>query len=337
MNPASDRISDAKTENSPHGSIDKTDLIAKQSSPGPVEMPNEVVDEDQLLVGFHDVTVGQPPIASPNDGFYRQSAGASSAASTGTRKIKRLLERWDDPENKLDKVINASIADILKFRKALTYMDEPNPFGSSFGPAATRDECIKSAQKTYRRLLRYSDQPVLDYNVIEIIAVSEKGDVDEHKERAFQRLFRPDSQNQVSQLAFVQTCDSTYKKIRFFRASVANSSVINQVLESVVDGLVNFILALITLTMLNFNPYPVLVSMSTVMVSLAFAVGSSASKYIEVRSFTSSVIFSLSVSQGVLLIAVRRPYDIGDRIIANQPHMGTSPGLQNSWVVQGEK
>jgi hypothetical protein len=225
-------------------------------------------------------------INSPDSTSGRVTGGGtiSTGWSQGSGKIKRLLDRWEDPENKLDKSVDASIADILKFRKALTYMDDPNPFGNSFGPAATRDQCIKSSQRTYRRLLRTTNQPILNFDVIKILAISESGDIEEAKELALNRLFRPDSQDELSLLAFVQTIDTTYKKLRFFRASVGNSSVINQVLESLVDHLVNFILVLVILTMLQFNPYPILVSLSTVMVSLAFAVGSSASKYIEVRN-----------------------------------------------------
>jgi hypothetical protein len=214
------------------------------------------------------------------------SAMDASVFSSGrtTGELKRKLDRWQEPKNKLDKSVDASIADILKFRRALTYMDDPYPFGDSFGQGATRNECIKSAQKTYRRLIRSANQSVLSYDVIKLLAVTDDGDLEEVKDLRLRRLFRPTRLNELSLLAFVQTCDTVYKKLRYFRASVGNSSVINKVLESIVDSIVNFVLALVILTILQYNPYPILVSLSTIMVSLAFAMGPSASKYIEVST-----------------------------------------------------
>ena len=78
--------------------------------------------------------------------------------------------------------------------------------------------------------------------------------------------------------------------MRYFRASVGNASVIDHALESIVDGFYNFILCLVMLSILQINPWPLLVSISTLLVSVSFAVGPSAAKYIE----------------GILLIAIRR-------------------------------
>ena len=52
------------------------------------------------------------------------------------------------------------------------------------------------------------------------------------------------------------------------------------------------------MSVLQLNPWTLLVSMSTVLVSFAFALGPSAAKLIE----------------GMIMIAVRRPFDLGDRI-----------------------
>ncbi len=227
------------------------------------------------------------PVVPPLEGARRPglSAGvpdASVQSIDSIGQLKRLLDRWQEPQNKLDKPADISIAEILKFRKALTYMDDPLLFGAAFGLCATRDQVIKSARKTYRRLLRSTNLSTLSYDAIKLLALNEDGDVREGKDKALKRLFRPDIRRELTLLAFVQTCDTVYKRLRFFRASVGNASVINKVLESIVDGLVNFLLALVIMTILQYNPYPVLVSLSTLMVSFAFAVGSSASKYIEV-------------------------------------------------------
>lgn len=162
-------------------------------------------------------------------------------------------------------------------------MDLHHPFSTAFGPASTRDECIASAQNVYHRLLQLSPgSKVLSYDVLRVLASNQDGTEDPVKRRQLRQLFRPDAFNELSLLAFIQSCDTVYKKLRYFRASVGNSSVIDKVLEGIIDTLYGFALVLVLLSLMNFNPWPLLVSMSTLMVTFAFAVGPSASKAIEV-------------------------------------------------------
>ena len=65
--------------------------------------------------------------------------------------------------------------------------------------------------------------------------------------------------------------------------SVGNSSVIDNVLHGIIDVIFGFVLTLAVLTMVKLNPWPLLVSMSTLLVTSAFAVGPSIAKAIEVR------------------------------------------------------
>jgi small-conductance mechanosensitive channel len=139
---------------------------------------------------------------------------------------------------------------------------------------------------------------VLSFDVISLLAIDPDGVEDESRKRILKRLFRPGIFNEVTLLAFVQTCDSVYKRLRYFRASVGNSSVIDQVLEQIIDGVFYFVLLLSILCLLKYNPWTLLVSLSTLLFSTAFAIGPSLSRYIE----------------GVLMIIARRPYDLGDRI-----------------------
>lgn len=88
----------------------------------------------------------------------------------------------------------------------------------------------------------------------------------------------------------LKSCDTLYKKLRYFRASVANATVIDRVLESIIDVLFGFVLFLVVLSILHFNFWPLLVSSLTLIVSFSFALGASASKLIE----------------GILLIVGRR-------------------------------
>ncbi len=115
------------------------------------------------------------------------------------------------------------------------------------------------------------------------------------------RLFRPDKFDEVSLLAFVQSCDGVYKKLRYLRASVGNSTLIDYVLENIFNAFFYFFLALAIMSVLELNPWTLLVSLSTILVSFAFAVGPSAAKLIA----------------GMMMIAIRRPYDLGDRISVN--------------------
>lgn len=95
------------------------------------------------------------------------------------------------------------------------------------------------------------------------------------------RLFRPDRFDEVTLLAFVQSCDGVFKRLRYLRASVGNSTSIDRVLESIFNAIFNFFLFLTVLSVLKLNPWALLVSMSTVLVSFAFALGPTAAKFIE--------------------------------------------------------
>mmetsp|Transcript_8271 Transcript_8271/g.11966 ORF Transcript_8271/g.11966 Transcript_8271/m.11966 type:complete len:635 (-) Transcript_8271:61-1965(-) len=245
------------------------------------------------------------------------------SVTTSAVKVKAFLDRWDEPVNKMDQQVDASIADILKFRKAMAYMNDKYPFSSSFGPAGNRNECIKSTQKVFRKLLRatLNGGEAIPFWLIKEVAIdTHNGEtvVNEAKCVRLKRLFRPNVEDELPLVAFAQSCDGVYKRLCFFRASVGNSSVIDKVLESIFDTLFNFILGLMILGVFQINPYPMLVSISTLMVSFAFAFGPSASKYIA----------------GVLLIAIRRPYDLGDRILVCSPDNVKNPGYAYTWFVE---
>mmetsp|Transcript_22184 Transcript_22184/g.54868 ORF Transcript_22184/g.54868 Transcript_22184/m.54868 type:complete len:517 (-) Transcript_22184:83-1633(-) len=251
--------------------------------------------------------------------FSKSYSTLSIDTSVKHFKIKNQLGRWDDPLNKMDTKTDSSVSDILKFRKALTYMDLEHPFSESFGPASTRDELLTSAQAVYKLLLLLSEgSSILPFSVLAVLVENENGTVDKRKRKNLRKIFPPDSRGNVSLLTFVMGCDSVYKKLRYFRASVGNSSVIDKVLEDIVDTLFFFVLVVLILSLLNLNPWPLLVSTSTLLVTFAFAVGPSAAKAIE----------------GIILVVGRRPYDIGDRIIISSNPGGSTPGLGESWFVE---
>ncbi|KAG7359816.1 mechanosensitive ion channel [Nitzschia inconspicua] len=268
-----------------------------------------------LLQGDEDNTDTESKMTDDGD-----SSEISFYDSNSSRiPLKELLDRWQEPVSKKDKTINASVNDILKFRQALTYMDLDYPFSEAFGRASTRNEMILSAEAVYNRLMNLSSEHhILSFSVFNIILLQEDGSEDKDKRRALRNLFRPDRRDHLTVLSFVQSCDTIYKKIRYFRASVGNASVIDQVLESIIDVVFYFTLGLIVLSLLNLNPWPLLVSMSTLLVTASFAVGPSCAKAIE----------------GILLIVGRRPFDIGDRIIISDTPGAALSTMGSSWFVE---
>ena len=88
--------------------------------------------------------------------------------------------------SQLDKGSDPTIHEILQFRKALSFLDDEHPFGLSFGPAFTRDFCIKSSRELYTRLLAFDiDSPVLHFDVIGVLAYDADGNFDERKAKVF--------------------------------------------------------------------------------------------------------------------------------------------------------
>lgn len=249
----------------------------------------------------------------------RKFMSSRSSCESRTIGIKYMLDGWKEPVNKLDRTVDPSIHDILQFRKAISFVDGRLPFSRSFGHAGTRDECIKSAEQTFERLmLQCPTKTKLSFNVLSVLATDEDGLPDQKKMNQLRRVFRPDRYNELSLLAFVQSYDTVYRKLRYFRASVGNNSVIDKVLGEGLDKIFYFLLLLIICVVMDYNPWTLLVSMSTLIVSFAFAVGPSASKYIE----------------GMLLIAARRPYDLGDRILIVSPENVENHGVAYSWLVE---
>lgn len=174
--------------------------------------------------------------------------------------------------------------DILKFRKALTYMDLEYPFSEAFGPASTRDELLSSAEQLYRRLLKLTPgSSVLPYSILAVLTENDDGTIDRGTEKSIADIFRANGAKEITLLSFVQTCDYIYRKLRYFRASVGNSSVLDKVLESIINVFFVFGLTMVTLAILDLNPWPLLVSISTLLLTIALAIGPAAIRALEVR------------------------------------------------------
>ena len=176
-----------------------------------------------------------------------------------------------------------SVDDIMRFRQALHFMDLEHTFSEAFGRASTRNEMILSAESVYRRLMKLSpDSSTLHFSVFDILLLREDGTIDTLKKKRLRNVFQPDHDGNISLVSFVQACDTIYRKLRFFRASVGNSSVIDQVLESLIDPIFFFFLIMIVLEFLQFNPMALLLPLSSLLVSGAFAFGPTCATTFEV-------------------------------------------------------
>ena len=165
------------------------------------------------------------PSDPPRKTYESTSVGPRSGAKlersrSGSIRIKNLLDRWDEPKNLSDKSSEASIHDILKFRRALTLLNLEKPFGDAYGPASNRNESIQSSANVFQKLLKLSPgSALLSYDVLKVLAENDDGTEDYTKKKTLRQLFRPDAKDELTMLAFIQSCDTVYKKIRYFRAS----------------------------------------------------------------------------------------------------------------------
>jgi hypothetical protein len=225
--------------------------------------------------------------------------------SSGSLQIKELLERWEEPVMTRNQKDDVPIEDVLRFRRALAFMDEKEPFGEDFGPAATRDECIESAHHVFCGLEKLSSSSgKIPFSVFELLCVQDDGNTTDPKKRAaLRKLFRPDAEESLSLLMFVTSCDSVYRRLRYFRASVENGTILDQTLEGIFRGFYYLVLSLVLLSILQVNVWSLLLSITSLLVSLSFAFGNVASSYV----------------QGIMLITVSRPFDLGDRIFLMSP------------------
>jgi small-conductance mechanosensitive channel len=140
-----------------------------------------------------------------------------------------------------------------------------------------------------------TDGEVLHFETLAMIAVRSNGQIDQLKAKDLIRVFRPDRNGCLSLLDFVKSVDIVYKELRFLQASIDNSSQIDKSFENIINIVFYAIIVAIVMSQLGFDPFSLFLSLSSVVLAFAFAIGSASSKYFE----------------GLLFILVRRPYGIG--------------------------
>jgi hypothetical protein len=194
-------------------------------------------------------------------------------------------------------------------------------------------------------MLAAVDNQVLPFSTLVVLATAPDGTLIDGRIKSLIRLLRPDvstmvfilsfpmrhchayhfispyfsqRQGNLTKLDFVKSIDAVYKEQRLLRASISSSNRIDNAFEKIVNCFFYFFLAIIGFTILGWaNVWTVFLSFNTFFLGFSFLFGAAASNYFE----------------GLLLIFVRRPYDIGDRIATSNPKSDTSSDGSSTWYV----
>jgi Mechanosensitive ion channel len=284
---------------------------------------------DQALEETEDLAgTSQPP--SSTTGIDRTSAVMESAETRGRLagaditgsirvKIDEVLGSWEEPNTDEHRDEAIPISSIIQFRQSLSYLNTAFPFGVAYGLADTREHMVDNAEKVYQRLLRsHPDKLVLNFDTFALLAIQDDGTLDVGLLKELVGLFRPQRDGSLSLLDFAKSVDSVYKDLRMLRASVANSTKLDGAFEKIVNIGFYFVLGCIVLSLFGVDPLVLFASVSGFVLGFAFMIGSAASKYFE----------------GLLLIFVRRPFNIGDFINVSDVNNDT-PGTGSApWLVK---
>jgi len=242
--------------------------------------------------------------------------------SSSTRDlIFALLEEWEEPAITANAKSKASIKDVLQFRQAVSLMSDDFPFTPAFGPAKTRVQCVDSSEKLFETLRQRTNQttlPLLPFEILSEVAYDSNDELIRDKVKALIRLFRPDRKGFLTKLDFVSSIDDVYKDLRLFRASLSNSTSIDDSFETIINVVFCILSIFLVLLIVGFQLWEPVLSFSAFFFSFSFMFGPASSKYFE----------------GILLIFVRRPYDIGDKVALSDPENDTSSSGSSTWFVE---
>ncbi|KAL3810970.1 hypothetical protein ACHAXA_005386, partial [Cyclostephanos tholiformis] len=300
----------------------------------PTMSQSNLVNDDQ----GESTTHTSPP--RPISGRIPRSVSDAAGDRTGFDRgdtssnveLLKLLSEWEEPELTAQMKNKATVRDLVIFKKTVNCMDDKYPFGHAFGHAKTREACVQSAQEVYDRLMisvaappsnrfsRFDDdsEPVLPFSIVSVLATNANGDLVDAKIKSLIRLFRPDRNGDLSRLDFVRSIDTVYKQLRLLRASIGNSAQIDLAFEKIVNCFFYFFLSVCAVSILGIDLWTnFIIPLNAFFLGLSFLFGAAASNYFE----------------GLLLIFVRRPYDIGDRIATSDPSNETDPNGSSTWYV----
>ena len=119
-------------------------------------------------------------------------------------------------------------------------MDLSFPFSKAFGLADSREHCIESAREIFKCFVPATSQSpdTLQFDSLSSIAENpETGELDEKMLKDLVKIFRPERDGTLKLLDFLRSIDRVYKDFRLLRASIRNSSHIDQAFEAYVLNL----------------------------------------------------------------------------------------------------
>lgn len=256
--------------------------------------------------------------------FEKKRTFSTTSESDLRAEIEQLLE-WEEPlVKKKTYFSDHSIKTILQFTEALMWMDTEYPLSEPFGLADTQKSCLESSERLFNRLLMKSpESKCLKFDTVLLVAVDEDGLLDKAKAKALRKLFKPSKYGELTKLDFITSCHEIYKRVKTFKAKVENSSQLDDSFAQLFDIIFYFSLSLLALGLFGVDPFSVFISMTGILVPLAFLFNDAGSEYF----------------QGLLLILARQPYDIGDSITITEISDTAEKRLESYgnqfWFVQG--
>jgi hypothetical protein len=189
-----------------------------------------------------------------------------------------------------------SLGAVLQFRQALCFMNVKYPFSLNFGPADTRDRCIKSSQRVFRNLLlRTPERDDLPFETLALLAKSGSGRFEEDEAKELIRVFRPNRDGRLSELDFVRSIDRVYKAARLLSANISSSSNTDRAVENLINACFYCVLGFYVIGEFGIDPLRIFFSFSSVILAFAFMFGSSAAKYFEVSRAQYNAVETLAV------------------------------------------
>ncbi|KAL7557216.1 hypothetical protein ACA910_001283 [Epithemia clementina (nom. ined.)] len=253
----------------------------------------------------------------PTRGVY--GTQASRATSDATIDYDKVLEQWTEPKRGKGEKIHAS--KIIEFRQAFAVMTKPFFFSSAFGPLESRKECIASADRLFRRLLKLFDEMDETIDVNDLVRWMYKGcELPGQKEKSDHLILlsNPDADNRLNIEDFVKGIDAIYQRVRLLENAVHNASHIDREYEKILNYLFYFLVACVALAILQLDPLTLLLTVSGLLVAISFMIGPGSAVFFE----------------GIMMILGRQPYDVGDRIaIGNVSDMPDFDG-STQWIVE---
>ncbi|KAG7366030.1 mechanosensitive ion channel [Nitzschia inconspicua] len=218
-----------------------------------------------------------------------------------------------------EKQKNVTVADIIQFHRAIRCIVNSFPLSPSLGIESTRIACLESSQVVFDRLASGSHDGTLDCKILARLSIKSNGAIDAETIRKLQKILCPNSQGKLAKIDFLRVADGVYKEWRLLLENLKCSSEVNCALETFVDGIFYAVLLIILLVALGIDISSLIVSLSGVFVGVTVLCGTICSKHL----------------QGILLMLIDEPFDIGDRVRFADALQGEFVDqLRGPWIIE---